>query len=73
MMKALGVLYDHIITNQLEKWIKVSDVLSAFQNLRSALHQICTIQLLIEIAKKTDTFLYIAMFDLEKLLIKCLA
>ena len=66
MMKALGVLYDRIITNRLEKWIKVNDVQSAFQKLRSTLHQIFTIRLLIEIAKKTDTTLYIAMFDLEK-------
>ena len=65
-MKALGLLCDRIITNWLEKWIKVSDVQSAFQKLRSTLHQIFTIRLLIEIAKKTDTTLYIAMFDLEK-------
>ena len=65
-MKALGVLYDRIITNRLEKWIEVSDVQSAFQKLRSTLHQIFTIRLLIEIAKKTDTTLYIGMFDLEK-------
>ena len=66
MLRALGVLYDRIITNRLEKWIKVSDVQSAFQKFRSTLHQIFTIRLLIELAKQTNTTLYIAMFDLEK-------
>ena len=66
MLRALGVLYDRIITNRLEKWIKVSDAQSAFQKFRSTLHQIFTIRLLIELAKQTNTTLYIAMFDLEK-------
>ena len=66
MMRALGVLYDRVITNRLEKWIGVSDVQSAFQKARATLHQIFTIRLLIEIAKKNNTVIYIGMFDLEK-------
>ena len=66
MLRALAVLYDRIITVRLESWIKVNDVQSAFQKLRSTIQQIFTIRLLIEIAKKTNTTLYIGLFDLEK-------
>ena len=66
MLRAIAVLYDRIITNRLEGWIVVSAVQSGFQKLKSTLHQIFTIRLLIEIAKMTNTTLYIGMFDLEK-------
>ena len=66
MLRALAVLYDRIITNRLELWIVVSAVQSGFQKSKSTLHQIFTIRLLIEIAKRNDTTLYIGMFDLEK-------
>ena len=66
MLKALAVLYDRIITNRLELWVAVRAVQSGFQKLKSTLHQIFTIRLLIEIAKMTNTTLYIGMFDLEK-------
>ena len=66
MLRALAVLYDRIITNRLELWVCVNAVQSGFQKLKSTLHQIFTIRLLIEIAKMTNTTLYIGMFDLEK-------
>ena len=68
MLRALAVLYDRIINNRLEKWIihRISDVQSGFQKLKSTLHLIFAIRLLIEIAKQTNTTLYIGMFDLEK-------
>ena len=60
------VLYDRIITNRLELWLDVNAVQSGFQKLKSTLHQIFTIRLLIEITKMRNTTLYIGMFDLEK-------
>ena len=66
MLPALGVLYDRIISNRLDLWIGVNDEQSGFQKGKSTLHQIFTIRLLIEIAKKTNTTLYVGMFDLEK-------
>ena len=68
MLPALGVLYDRIINKRLESWLKqiIHAVQSGFQKGKSTLHQIFTIRLLIEIAKATDTTLYIGMFDLAK-------
>ena len=40
MLPALGAIYDRIITRRLSVWIGVSDVQSAFQKLRSTLHQL---------------------------------
>ena len=39
---------------------------SAFQQGKSTIHQIFTLRILIEIAKRTNTTLYIGFFDLEK-------
>ena len=66
MLPVLGVLFDRVITQRLNLWIGVKDEQSAFQKGKSTLHQLFTLRLLIEIAKKTDTTLYIVMFDLEK-------
>ena len=48
------------------RWLGVHHVQSAFQKAKSTLHQLFTIRLLIEIAKATDTTLYIGLFDLAK-------
>ena len=66
MLPALGVLFDRIIYNRLNAWIGVHDEQSAYRKGKSTLHQLFTIRLLIEIAKKTNTTLYIGLFDLEK-------
>ena len=68
MMAALAVLYDRIITLRIVKWIiaKIHDVQSGFQKFKSTLHQIFTLRLLSEIAKKNNITLYIGLFDLEK-------
>lgn len=39
---------------------------SAFQQGKSKIHQIFTLRILTEIAKRTNTTLYISFFDLEK-------
>ena len=66
MLPALAVLFDRIIANRLVRWLGVHHVQSAFQKAKSTLHQLFTIRLLIEIAKATDTTLYIGLFDLAK-------
>ena len=68
MLPALGNLFDRIIYRRLEKWLTklIHHVQSGFQKGKSTLHQIFTIRLLIEIAKMTNTTLYIGMFDLAK-------
>ena len=66
MMKAFSILFDRIINNRLTKWIKLHYVQSAFQKLRSTIHQIFTIRLLTEIFKMHKMTLYIGVFDLEK-------
>ena len=66
MLKALSALYDRIMTIRLRKWSGVSYVQSAFQKLKSTIHPLFTIRLLIEIAKATGVTLYIGFFDLEK-------
>ena len=66
MLPALAVLFDRIIANRLLSWLGVHHVQSAFQKAKSTLHQLFTIRLLIEIAKATDTTLYIGLFDLAK-------
>ena len=66
MIPALAVLFDRVITKRLYSWIGVHDEQTAFQKLKSAIHHIFTIRLLTEIAKRTNTTLYIGFFDLEK-------
>ena len=66
MIPALAVLFDRIVTRRLYPWIGVHDEQTAFQKLKSAIHHIFTIRLLTEIAKRTNTTLYIGFFDLEK-------
>ena len=68
MLPALGVLFDRIINKRLEAWLikLIHDVQTGFQKGKATIHQIFTIRLLIEIAKTTNTTLYIGMFDLSK-------
>ena len=70
MLAALSALYDRIIAIRLRKWSGVNNIVnflqSAFQKGKSTIHQIFTIRLIIEIAKYTDTTVYIAFFDLAK-------
>ena len=66
MLPALGVLYDRVISKRLEKWIYVHDEQTGFQKGKSTLTQIFTIRLIISIALKTKTSLYIGCFDIEK-------
>ena len=66
MLPALAVLHDRVIANRLTSWIKVHDEQSAFQKKKSTIHQLFTIRLLIELAKKNNFTLYIGLFDLAK-------
>ena len=51
MLRALGSLHDHIISKRLYRWMHVEAEQSAFQNGKSAIIQIFTLGILIEIAK----------------------
>ena len=68
MLAALSSLYDRIISIRLRSWCVglVSYVQTAFQKGKSTVHQLFTIRLLVEIAKRTNTTIYIGFFDLEK-------
>ena len=66
MLTALSVLFDRIITTRLQTWLRVNDVQSAFQKWKSTLHQLFTLRLIIELAKRSDKCVYIGLFDLEK-------
>ena len=66
MLPSLGVLYDRIIYNRLERWVNIHEEQSGFQKGKSTIKQIFTVRLIIELAKKTKTELYIGCFDIEK-------
>ena len=66
MLWALAALYHRIIANRLHDWIGINYEQSAFQKGKSTIHQLFTLRLLIEIAKRTNTALYIGFFDIEK-------
>ena len=66
MLAALSALYDRILTIRLRGWCLINYLQSAFQSGKSTLHQIFTLRILIELAKQTNTTLYIGFFDLEK-------
>ena len=66
MLRALGSLYDRIIAKRLYRWMHVEAEQSAFQKGKSAIIQIFTLRILIEIAKLKNVTLYIASVDSEK-------
>lgn len=66
MLAALSALYDRILTIRLRGWCLINYLQSAFQSGKSTIHQIFTLRILIELAKQTNTTLYIGFFDLEK-------
>ena len=66
MLPSLGVLYDRIIHQRLDKWVNVHEEQSGFQKGKSTIIQIFTVRLVIEIAKKTKTTLFIGCFDIQK-------
>ena len=66
MMKSLACLFDRIITNRLKLWLPFHIDQTAFQKLKSTLLHIFTLRILIELAKKNKTTLYIGSMDLSK-------
>ena len=70
MLTALSALYDRIITIRLRKWSRLNNIVnflqSAFQKGKSTIHQIFTLRIIVEIAKQTNTTIYIGFFDLAK-------
>ena len=66
MMKSLACLFDRIITNRLKLWLPFHIDQTAFQKFKSTLLHIFTLRILIELAKKNKTTLYIGSMDLSK-------
>ena len=66
MLPAIGVLYDRVITKQLEGWVSIHAEQTGFRKGKSTLTQIFTLRIIIEIMKKTKRKLYIGCFDIEK-------
>ena len=66
ILAALSALCDRIISIRLRDWCVINFVQTAFQKGKSTIHQLFTIRLVIEIAKRTDTTIYIGFFDLAK-------
>ena len=70
MLTALSALYDRIIAIRLRKWSGLNNIVnflqSAFQKGKSTIHQIFTLRIIIELAKQTNTTIYIVFFDLAK-------
>ena len=66
MLQAIGVLYDRIICKRLESWIYIHDEQTGFQKGKSTLTQIFVLRVLIELARKTKSSLFIGCFDIEK-------
>ena len=65
-LSALYGLYGRIFTTRLRGWCLINYLQSAFQQGKSTIHQIFTLRNLTEIARRTNTTLYIGFFDLEK-------
>ena len=66
MLPALGVLYDRILSNRLNKWIGIDEEQSAFQIGKSTIFKI---RLLIPLAYYHNITMYIGLFDLEKVVV----
>ena len=66
MLPALGVLYDRIIYNRLERWANIHEEHSGFQKGKSTMKKIFTVRFVNEIAKKMKMPLFIGFFDIEK-------
>ena len=66
MLPAFGAVFDRIIAYRLNTCIGISNEQSAFQEGKSTVHQLFVMRLINELAKKTDTTIYIGLFDLEK-------
>ena len=70
MLAALSALHDLIIAIRLRKWSGMNNIVnylqSAFQKGKSTIHQIFTLRIIIELAKQTNTTIYIGFFDLAK-------
>ena len=66
MLPAIGVLYDRIISKRLESWIYIHDEQTGFQKGKSTLTQIFVLRVLIELARKTKSSMFIGCFDIEK-------
>ena len=60
MLPTLGAFFDRILANRLNKWAGVGDEQTAFQKGMSTILQLFTIRILIDIARKTKTTIYIA-------------
>ena len=66
MLPTLAVLYDRVLSRRLDRWIGVHDEQTGFRKGKSTLIQLLTLRIVIEMAKRTNTTIYIGCFDIEK-------
>ena len=55
-----------IIGVRLSQWLPVSDEQTAYQRGKSTAFHILTIRIIIELAKKLNTTIYLGFFDIQK-------
>ena len=65
MLPTIGALYDRVITRRLDRWLCIHDEQTG-QKGKSTLTQLFTLQIIVEMIKKTGETLYIGCFDIEK-------
>ena len=66
MLSGLAALYDRILGNRIKHWMHIPEEQSAYQIGKSCLTQTFTLRCMIEICKKQNANLYVAVLDLEK-------
>ena len=66
MLPTLAVLYDRVISRRLDRWLGVHEEQTGFRKGKSTLTQIFTLRIVIEMAKKSNTTIYIGFFDIKK-------
>lgn len=66
MLKSLACFYDRILYNRLKLWLNFHDDQTAFQKGKNTLIHLFTMRILIFLANKKNTTLYVAAMDIEK-------
>ena len=66
MLPTLAVRYDRVISRRLDRWLGVHEEQTGFRKGKSTLTQIFTLRIVIKMAKKSNTTIYIGFFDIEK-------
>ena len=66
MMQAIACIYDRIIGIRLLQWLPVSDEQTAYQRGKSTVFHKLTIRIIVELAMKLKTTIYLVFFDIQK-------